>query len=385
MNILLKSATIVDSQSAYHKQTVDILIENGSISKIAKKIKPTTNCKEIGLDNLHVSTGWFDTSVSFGAPGHEERETLENGLKTASKSGFTGIALHPNTTPVTDNASAISFLKNQSIHTATEIFPIGSLTDNSKGVDLAELYDMHKHKAISFGDYKKPITNTNLLKLALQYTQSFDGIVQSYPQENQIAGKGMVNEQVTSTQVGLKGIPNLAEELQIIRDLYILEYAGGKLHIPTISTAKSVSLIKDAKKKGLNVTCSVAVHNLLLNDSEIVSFNTNCKVHPPLRTKEDIKALLKGIKEGTIDVITSDHCSIDIENKQVEFDNAAYGTIGLESAFGALLTKIPLEVVIEKLTLGRTLFTNSSLKIKEGQIANLTLFTPSVELSLIHI
>ena len=182
--------------------------------------------------------------------------TINNGLITAAKSGFTGIALHPNTQPITDNSGAIAYAKSKSLHSATQLFPIGSLTVKSKGTDLAELYDMHKHSAASFGDYKKPITNPNLLKLALQYTQSFDGLVQSYPQNNDIAGKGMVNEEISSTQLGLKGIPSLAEELQVSRDLCILEYTGGKLHIPTVSSAKSVALIKAAKKKGLDKVIS---------------------------------------------------------------------------------------------------------------------------------
>ena len=229
---------------------------------------------------------------------------------------------------------------------------------------------------VDLGDYKKPIANANLLKLALQYTQSFDGLVQSFPQNNHIAGKGMVNEEASSTQLGLKGIPNLAEELQITRDLFILEYTGGKLHIPTISTAKSVALIRDAKKKGLNVTCSVAVHNLILEDSDLSGFDTNLKVLPPLRTKNDIKALIKGLKDGTIDMITADHRPMDIENKQVEFDNAKYGSIGLESAFGALISSLPLEIIIEKLTAARDYFCTEKLSIEKDAIANLTLFNP---------
>ena len=379
MNILLKSATIIDINSSFHNKKVDILIEKGVIQKIAENISYDAEIKVVELPNLHVSNGWFDSSVSFGEPGFEERETIENGLQTAAKSGFTGIALHPNTKPIIDNSGAIAYTKSKSLQTATQLYPIGSLTVQSKGIDLAELYDMHKHNAASFGDYKKSISNPNLLKLALQYTQSFDGLVQSYPQNNDIAGKGMVNEEVSGTQLGLKGIPSLAEELQISRDLFILEYTGGKLHIPTISTAKSVALIKEAKKKGLDVSCSVAVHNLILDDSSLIEFDSNYKVLPPLRTKKDITALLKGLKDGTIDMITSDHCPIDIENKQVEFDNASYGTIGLESAFGALTNVLPLETIIEKLTSARFRFTNSDISISEGQEANISLFTPETE------
>ncbi|WP_010182920.1 dihydroorotase [Aquimarina agarilytica] len=375
MNILFKSAIIIDPKSVFHNKKMDILIKKGQIEAISNSLETPADTKEIQLENLCVSQGWFDSSVSFGEPGYEERETLNNGLLTAAKSGFTALALQPNTTPIADNSGAIAYVKNKSLGSATKIYPIGSLTQQGKGIDLAELYDMHTHQACSFGDYKKPIKNPNLLKLALQYTQGFGGLVQSYPQNNDIAGKGIVNENENSTKLGLKGIPNLAEELQITRDLFILEYTGGKLHIPTISTSKSVDLIKEAKAKGLDVTCSVAVHNLLFDDSALFDFNTNFKVLPPLRTKKDCHSLIKGITEGTIDMITSDHCPMDIENKQVEFDNAKYGTIGLESAFGALSVLLPTEVIIEKLTAARNRFCDANSPIKEGIQANLSLFT----------
>jgi dihydroorotase len=191
-----------------------------------------------------------------------------------------------------------------------------------------------------------------------------------------IAGKGVVNEGEESTQLGLKGIPALAEELQVARDLFILEYTGGKLHIPTISTKNSVNLIAAAKKKGLNLTCSVAIHNLIFNDSTLREFDTNFKTLPPLRTKEDSKELIKGIKNGTIDFVTSDHTPLNIELKQVEFDNATYGTIGLESAFGALLTVIDIEAAIELLTKGRETFGMETPELQEGKAASLTLFEP---------
>ncbi|WP_010520996.1 dihydroorotase [Aquimarina agarivorans] len=377
MNILLKSAIIIDPKSTFHNQKVDILIINGQIKAIKSNLElPDENIELIQLQNLHVSQGWFDSSVSFGEPGFEERETISNGLNTAAKSGFTALALQPNTSPIADNAAAISYVKNKSLGFATKIYPIGSLTLHGKGIDLAELFDMHSHHACSFGNYKQPIKNPNLLKLALQYTQGFGGLVQSYPQNNDVAGKGVVNENKNSTKLGLKGIPNLAEELQIARDLYILEYAGGKLHIPTISTAKSVELIKDAKSKGLDVSCSAAVHHLFFDDNALEDFDTNFKLAPPLRTKKDCDALISGLNDGIIDMITSDHCPMDIENKQVEFDNAAYGTTGLESAFSALLTKLPLEVIVDKLTAARNRFCSISTAIAEGIPANLSLFTP---------
>ena len=377
MTLLLKSATIIDKTSPFHQQIKDVLIENGKITKIADTIENTNNFEEITLDNLHISQGWFDTSVCFGEPGYEERETIENGLNTAAKSGFTAVAINPNTCPVADNKSTIQYIKNKSFGFATSLYPIGALTKNSKGEDIAELFDMKNYGAIAFGDYKKPISNANLMKIALQYAQNFDGLVLSFPQDNSIAQNGLVNEEENSTKLGLKGIPALAEEMQIARDLFILEYTGGKLHIPTISTAKSVSLIKDAKKKGLNITCSVAAHHLVLTDDELKGFDSNTKVLPPLRTKKDAKALIKGLNDGIIDMITSDHNPIDVEHKKVEYSNAKFGTIGLESLFGALNKVFTPEILVDSLTTNpRKVFNIKNTTIKEGEKADLTLFNP---------
>ena len=332
MNILIKAAIIVDANSKHNSKKRDILIKNGVITKIASKIKNTENIKEISIKDLHVSSGWFDTSVSFGEPGYEERETIANGLKTAALSGFTAVAVNPNCNPKIDNKATVEFLINKAHKNAVNLYPIGNLTKNAEGIEMAELYDMQNSGAIAFGDYNKPIENANLMKVALQYAQNFDGLVFSYPQDNSIARDGLANEGKNSTVLGLKGIPILAEELRIARDLFLLEYTGGKLHIPTISTAKSVHLIASAKKKGLDISCSVTAHHLNLTDDELHGFKTNTKVSPPLRTIKDVKALQKAVLNGTIDMITSDHNPIDIEHKKVEFNNAKNGTIGLEKS-----------------------------------------------------
>ncbi len=377
MNILLKSVTIIDSKSDFHNQTVDILIEKGIISNISKRISNPNDYKEIRLENLHASQGWFDSSVSFGEPGYEERETIANGLKTAAASGFTAVALNPNSNPVLDSYADISFVLSKAQNQAVSIYPIGALTNGSKGNELAELYDMTNAGAVAFYDYQQPIENPNLMKIALQYASNFDGLVCSFPQEPKITGSGVVNENYMSTSLGLKGNPNLSEELQISRDLFLLEYTEGKLHIPTISTAKSVELIREAKKKKLNVSCSVAIHNLFFTDEVLDSFDTRYKVNPPLRTQDDIDALIAGIKDGTIDMVTSDHNPIDIEHKKIEFDYAAYGTIGLESAFGALNTIFSTKKAIDLLTKGRERFGKESKSIAIGNKADLSLFNPN--------
>ena len=380
MNILIKSAKIIDSQSPFHQKKQDILIENGKITKIATNIKNTKSYKEIKEKNLHVSVGWFDTSVSFGEPGYEERETIENGLKTAAKSGFTAIALNANTHPLIDNKSSVEFLINKAKGNIVSLHPIANLTQQAKGKELAELYDMGNSGAIAFGDYNTSIDNANLMKIALLYAQNFNGLVLSFPQDNSISNHGTANEGEQSTKLGLKGNPALAEGLQIARDLFLLEYTGGKLHIPTISTAKSVQLIADAKKKGLDITCSVSAHHLCLTDDELNDFDTNFKVTPPLRTKADVNALRKAVIKGTIDMITSDHNPINIEYKKVEFENASDGTIGLESLFGTVSSVLPLENIIESITnKPRKRFNIENLTILVGEMANLTLFDPEFE------
>jgi len=376
MKIIIREAKIIDSESPFHNKTVDLLIVDGIIKKIGTSLSNPENADEIKLENLHVSQGWFDSSVSLGEPGFEDRETIANGLTVSAKSGFTAIALQPNSYPIIDNQSQINFVKSKANGFATELFPIGALTKGSEGKDMTELFDMKNSGAVAFGDYNKSLDNANLLKIALQYVQDFDGLVIAFSQDSNIKGNGVANEGIVSTQLGLKGIPNLAEELQIARNLFLLEYTGGKLHIPTVSTAKSVQLIKEAKSKGMNVTCSVAVHHLVLTDSALQGFDTRYKVLPPLRTETDRKALLAGILDNTIDMITSDHNPIDIEHKKMEFDLAKDGTIGLESTFCALLMVLPLEKAIEKLTAGKPTFGIEKQSIEEGKKANITLFNP---------
>jgi dihydroorotase len=376
MNVLIKSATIVDKNSPFHLQKKDLLIENNVFVKIGNGLKCPKNFKQIELKDLYISNGWFDSSISLGEPGFEERETLDNGLDVAAKSGFTDIALNSNSQPLVDSKTSVSYLIHQSKHKATNLHPIASLTKKSKGVEMAELFDLKSSGAIAFGDYNLPVANENLLKIALLYAQNFDGLVLSFPHNKSIAGEGIANEGENSTRLGIKGIPNLAEELQISRDLFLLEYTGGKLHIPTISTAKSVELIRDAKQKNLHVTCSVSAHHLTLTDDELQGFNGNVKVIPPLRTKNDTEALVAGVLDGSIDCITSDHNPIDIEHKKVEFDRAKYGTIGLESLFGSLSNIFDIETIVELLTTKpRRVFGLKSNCINEGNEAAISLFS----------
>jgi len=376
MNSLIKSATIIDKNSEFHNKTVDILIRNGIISDISEDIKNPKNFLEIRFPNLHVSNGWFDYSVCTGEPGYEERDNLLNTLMLASKSGFTSVGLQPNTFPVTEKSTEIEYLKAVAKNSNVNIYPIGALTKNSDGNELAELFEMKNSGAIGFGDYKKSIENANVLKLALLYSKDYNIPIFSFPLNREISNNGVMNEGITSTSLGLKGIPGMSEEIQIMRDIRILEYTGGNLHIPYISTRKSLELIKKAKNKGLNISCSTCVHNLFFNDTHLGDFNTKFKVLPPLRTQDDIDQLISGVKDGSIDTVTSDHNPLDIELKNVEFDKAEFGTIGLESLFGALNRIFPIKTTINILTRGKKVFGIEETEIKIGTQADLSLFNP---------
>lgn len=374
MKILLKKVTLIDPKGDFHLKEVDIYISNGHIEKIGTALSVTAD-KVVAKEKLMVSVGWFDSSVCFGEPGYEERETLENGLKTASCSGFTEIGLEPETQPHTATQSAVVHLKNYASNYPTILHPIASFTQGQAGKHLTEFYDLKCHGAIAFGDYLTPIENPELLKTALLYAQGFDGLILSTPYSSALNGMAGVHEGEISTQLGLRGSPVLNETLQIQRDLHLLSYTGGKLHIPCISSAESVALIREGKKKGLKVTCSVALANICYTDKMLQGYATHAKLQPPLREEKDCEALKAGLLDGTIDMITSHHQPLNPELKQLEFEYAKSGTTGLEAMFGVLNTLFPLDKTIQFLSRGRSHFGLKEPKIIEGEQANLTLFT----------
>ena len=376
MKILLKNATFIDPNSTFHFSSKDILIIDGIISAIEDEIT-NDEAKIISYSNLHVSRGWFDSSVCFGEPGYEERETLKNGLKTAGLSGFSQIAINPNTNPTTDNQTAVSYLKSAASQSATQIYPIASFSKNQEGKQLTELYDLKQNGAVAFGDFKKPIKNTELLKIALLYAQRFSGLIVSHPSDNSFGNNGGVHEGRISTKNGMSGSPTLSEILQVQRDIAVLEYTGGHLHIPFISSSQSLELIRKAKKQGLNISCSVALANLSFTEEQLNDFDTSYKLDPPLRTENDQTALRQGLIDGTIDMVTSNHEPLNLELKHLEFEYAATGTIGLEAMFGVLSTLFPIEKVISILTKGKEKFNIENNPIEIGQKANITLFNPT--------
>lgn len=382
MNALIKSATVVNSNSTLNGKTVDILIEKGIIKKIAASIKNTENFQEIKAKDLHVSIGWFDFRANFCDPGFEYKEDLNSGLKAAAKGGFTGVLVMPSTYPVIDTKSGIEYIINKTKNNIVNAYPAGALSVKCEGNEMAEMYDMHSAGAVAFTDNKKSLNNPGLLTRALLYNQSFNGLVMDFPNDKSLFNNGQINEGITSTRLGLKGIPAIAEELMVIRDLFLAEYCNAAIHLTNITTKKSIQLIKEAKAKGLKVTADTNSYHLLLDETELETFDSNLKVLPPLRTKEDIKALIKGIKEGVIDVICSDHTPQDIENKQCEFDHAKFGMINLQTSFAAMNTalngKIDLSEIINTITTKpRTILKLNVPKFEVGEMANLTLFSPT--------
>ena len=373
-NILIKSCKIIDPSSAFHQKEVDVLIVEGKISKIATNL--TAEALVIDGKGKFLAPGFFDMNVSIGEPGLETKEDFETGSKAAAAGGFTGLAVMPHNAPTTDSKSQVAYIINKTKGNLVDIFPYGTISQKRAGVDLSEMFDMTQSGAIAFTDGDKPVQDAGLMTRALLYAKGFEALILSNPEDESIAGKAKMNEGLMSTLLGMKGIPNLAEELMVSRDLYLAEYTGSKIHFSTISTAHSVELIKEAKKKGAPVTCDVAAHHLVLTEAVLADFDSHYKVKPPLRTQKDVDALLKGLKEGVIDAVVSQHTPQEIEFKEVEFEIAKYGMIGLQTVL-PLLYKAGLnaEEIVNKLAIAPRIILGLEVPvIKEGNEANLVLF-----------
>ena len=381
--ILIKNATVIESNSEHHLQKTDVLLESGIIKSIAKSINPIADDTEIiEGEDLHVSIGWMDLRVNFNDPGNEHKEYLISGAAAALNGGFTAVACMGTTNPALHSKSQIEYVVNKSKQLPIHIFPIGTVTNKAEGADLAELYDMSLSGAIAFSDNKNPLANGELLQRAMLYASGFNKKIIQLPLDKKIANEGKMNEGKVSTMLGLKGIPAIAEELMIQRDLLLAAHNNIAIHIGGISSAGSVALIRNAKKEGVKVTCDVHAVNLLLQDEVLQDFDTNYKVMPPLRTQTDIDALIQGLQDDTIDVICSDHTPQDTESKVKEFDIAEFGMIGLETFYGvlckALGNKISIEKLVEKIAINpRKIFDIEVPKIALNHKANLTVFSPS--------
>lgn len=373
---LITSAKLVLPGHIFNQQQVDILIKDGVIADINKSIKVENNVKVIDASGACVAPGFFDLNVNIGEPGYETKEDIVTGTAAAAAGGFTGIAVHPNTNPPIHSRAEVALVVNAAKGNAVDVHPIGAISKKREGNELAELYDMKVTGAIAFSDGNRSVQQAGLMGRALLYSKGFGGLIISFAQDESVAGGNQMNEGVMSTYLGMKGVPNLAESLMVSRDLYLAEYNDAPIHFTTISTAESVELIKKAKAKGLKVTCDVAAHNLVFTDEDVVGFDSNYKVSPPLRAKKDVKALLKGLKDGIIDAVVSQHTPQEVEFKNVEFHIAKNGITGLQTAFPLLLKAgLDEEQIVEKMALNpRKIVGLEVPKLEKGEKANLVVF-----------
>jgi len=376
-SILITSATLIHASHKLHRQAVDILIKNGVIADISKKIKNADKGTQvIDAKGTVVCPGFFDLNVNIGEPGYETKEDVQTGTAAAQAGGFTGIAVHPNTNPPLQSRSEVSLLVNAAKGNLVDVYPVGTISKKREGKELAELYDMKQSGAIAFSDGTHSMQQAGLMGRALRYAKGFNGLVISFAQDESIAEGNQINEGIISTYLGMKGIPNLAESLMVSRDLYLAEYNEASIHFTTVSTAESLELIKRAKAKGLKVTCDVAAHHLLFSDEDLKGFDSNYKVSPPLRTKRDSKALLKGIRDGVVDAIVSQHTPHEIEFKNVEFHIAKPGMTGLQTVLPILLKAgLSEEQIVEKLAIHPREIVGLPVPTFEiGEKANLVVF-----------
>ena len=382
MNLLLiRKAVLTDSRHPDTGKTFDILIRDGVIARMAPNIEPVADAEVIEADAALVSPGWMDIGVQTGDPGYEHREDLLSATNAAAAGGFTAIGCFPNTNPTLHSKSQVRYLKEAQKNKGVDCYVIGAISQDCEGKDITEMHDLFAAGAVAFSDGKNPVQHNGLMLRALQYVKAFDGVIMNLPLDHGLAGVGQMHEGMMSTSLGLKGISSTAEELMVQRDLFLTEYAGSKLHLTNLSTARSVDMVRQAKQKGLKVSASVAVMNLIFDDTALGDFDSNFKVMPPLRSQRDSDALLEGLLDGTIDAISANHVPLDEESKKLEFPYAGFGAIGLQTAYAALNThlgnRLNANLWVEKVAINPRLILGLEPPVlREGALANLTIFDP---------
>lgn len=383
MKVLLKRAQIIDSQSPFNGTIKDILVEDGVIKELSDSFSGQADV-EIVSSGLKVSIGWFDMGAKFCDPGLEHKEDITSGLNAASVGGFTGVAILPNTKPIIQSKDNLHYISSKSQGFLTDVHIIAAATENLESKSMTEIFDLHHAGAVAFSDGGHSISNSGLFVRLLQYLSQIEGLLMVHSEDMALSSHGVMHEGEMSVFLGQQGMPSVAEYIVVARNLDLLKFAGGKLHFNKVSTEESVELIRKAKAEGLKVTCDVAVANLVYDHTQLSTFDTNLKTNPPLRTKSDLEALWKGLADGTIDVIVTDHDPQDEESKKLEFDLAENGMTQLETAFSLLNQhfegRINLQVLLEKFTVNpRKLLNLEVPKIEIGAKANLTVFDQSVE------
>lgn len=379
MHILLKSARIVAPLSPLHGQTQDILIKDGIITDIAGSIA-AGDAQVIQGENLHVSAGWMDVFAHFCDPGQEYKEDLNSGADAAAKGGFTTVMIVPNTQPALHTKTQIEYVLSKTRYGVVNVLPIGAISKNLEGASLAEMYEMRQTGAVAFSDGLKPVQSSGILLKALQYVKAFNGTIIQIPDDTSISGHGLMHEGIFSTRLGMPGKPAIAEEIMVRRDIELAKYTDSNIHFTGVSTRQGIELIAAAKAQGLKVTCSVTPYHLLFTEADLMTYDSFLKVNPPLRSQDDVDALREAVKNGTVDCIATHHQPQDWDAKQVEFEYAKNGMIGLESCFSILRTALP-DLSIDKLTdllsaAPRKIFGLPQLTLEKGAPANLTCFEP---------
>ena len=380
MKILIQQATIIDRLSPHNGQNRDIFIENGHIKAIGQHLQVTAD-RVIHHPGLHVSPGWVDIFSHFCDPGYEYKETLETGANAAAAGGFTDVFVIPNTKPVIDSKSQVEYIRGRSASLPVNIRPIGALTKGLEGKDLAEMYDMRNSGAIAFSDGTSPVQSAGLLLKGLQYVKAFEGVVIQMPDDRTVGANGLMNEGIVSTRLGLPGKPMMAEELIISRDINLARYTGSRLHFTGVSSPRGLEYIRKAKEGGLAVSCSVTPYHLFFTDADLVNYDTNLKVFPPLRDEASVAVLKKAVLDGTIDCVASHHLPHEYDSKIIEFEYAKAGMTGLDIAYAVLRTAIP-ELSVERTvsllsSSPRDIFGMEQPSVAEGKTACLSLFDPS--------
>ena len=353
MDYIFKKVKILDRESKFHNRVCDVWIKDGIIEDIKSDIPNNRKAKVYEHPGSFLSRGWIDVGALCGEPGYEHRETLENAAKAAKSGGYTGVCVFPNTKPCLHSKSEITYISEKSKKLPVHIYPIGAVSKSCMNEEMAEMLQMHEAGAIAFSDGKNPVQSSSLMMRALDYINLSPGsVLINQSLDKGIAATGQVHEGVSSTIMGLKGIPALAETTALYRDIGLLNYCGSKLLVHKVSCAGSVSILKEARKNTSNLFASVSLFNLIFEDRDVENFDVHLKLNPPLRTSADRKALIRGLKEGAIDIIVSDHTPWDPENIDLEFQTAAFGSINLQTAFGAycqyLLDDLGIELWVEK-------------------------------------
>jgi dihydroorotase len=385
MKLLIKNGTIIDPSQGMD-QAANLLIENGVVSEIGGDLS-SDDAEIFEATGLIVAPGFIDLHVHLREPGEEYKETIATGSAAAVAGGFTSICAMPNTKPVNDNASITRYIIDKAREAnLANVFPVGAITRGSKGEELAEMAEMKDAGAVAVTDDGKPVMDSQVMRHAMEYARDHNLVVADHCQDTCLSACGVMHEGRYSTLLGLKGMNGAAEDSQVARDIMLSEITGARVHIMHISTARAVDLVREAKRKGLPVTCEVTPHHLSLTDEAVVGFETNTKMNPPLRAAADREALIQAVVDGTIDAIATDHAPHHRDEKMLEFDQAPFGVIGMETALGVVLKelyhsgKVPLPRIIEMLSIGAArVFSLPRGTLQKGAVADVTIFDPQAE------